>query len=365
MDGLFILFVLFICGWTVFLGVLASHALASVRRIPVRKHLADHVLDRWIGDGQVDRLKLGEDAVDGFGQRFADDKQADDPAVDGFDFTVIPRLEGLLLRVGGQLDLDLAERGEGLDDVVKTAVVHHAAVVDDDDPVTQRGDVSHVVAGEQDGGAVVAVVAAEEAADGGLGVDVQAERRLVEEQHLRPVQQRRDQFALHPLAQREFADRAVELGVEAEHPGQFVDAAFGLVVGHVVDRGVDVQRVHRGQVPHELLLLAHDQRDLPQEVGLAVERGVANDFGPAAAGMDQPGEHLERGGLARAVRAEEPDDFAGADLEARLLDGFDVVVLAIKKVPHGAAQPRLFVRDAISLGELIRNDDGHGRDSNP
>ena len=53
-------------------------------------------------------------------------------------------------------------------------------------------------------------VGGEEAADRLLGRDVEPERRLVEEQDRRTVQQGRGQLALHPLAERQLAHGFLE-----------------------------------------------------------------------------------------------------------------------------------------------------------
>ena len=50
----------------------------------------------------------------------------------------------------------------------------------------------------------------------------------------------------------------------------------------------------------------------------------------AAGGIEQAGEHLERGGFARAVRAEEADEFAGFDLEADVVHRDGLFVLAFE-----------------------------------
>ena len=61
------------------------------------------------------------------------------------------------------------------------------------------------------------------AAHGLLAHHVQPDGRLVEEEHLRPVQQRDGQLAAHPLAERELAHRSVQERVQlqlAAQPGQ-------------------------------------------------------------------------------------------------------------------------------------------------
>ena len=45
-----------------------------------------------------------------------------------------------------------------------------------------------------------------------------------------------------------------------------------------------------------------------------------------ASGLMQALEHLDRRGLARAVRPEQPEDLAAPDLEADAVDGLDVAV---------------------------------------
>ena len=87
------------------------------------------------------------------------------------------------------------------------AVEQDPAVVDDDHPLAEGLDVGHVVARQQDRRAEAAVVLGDERPDPLLHRDVEAERRLVEEQDLRAVEQRADELHLHPLAERQVADR--------------------------------------------------------------------------------------------------------------------------------------------------------------
>ena len=59
--------------------------------------------------------------------------------------------------------------------------------------------------------------------------------------------------------------------------------------------------------------------------GDAVE-GLAVEEDAAAAGLEEPGEGAQGGGLAGAVGADEGDDLAGFDGEGDALDGFDLAV---------------------------------------
>ena len=87
--------------------------------------------------------------------------------------------------------------------------------------------------------------------------------------------------------------------------------------------------------------------------------------------MEQAGEHLEGGGLARAVGAEEADQFAFLNGEADLIDGEGLFVAAMEEAAHSAAKARLLFVRAKSLGQTVDFDQGHfdagpaRRDSGP
>ena len=95
----------------------------------------------------------------------------------------------------------------------------------------QRLDVGHVVAGQQDRRPVARGVGGDEGADAALGGDVEPERRLVQEEHPRPVQQRAGDLALHPLAEREVADRLAQQLPEVEQLDQLVERRPGTRAG--------------------------------------------------------------------------------------------------------------------------------------
>ena len=63
----------------------------------------------------------------------------------------------------------------------------------------------------------------------------------------------------------------------------------------------------------------------------------------AGGGIEQAGEHLERGGLARAVGPQETDHLARLDGERDLVHGFDGAVGAVEQAPDGGLQPGLAV----------------------
>ena len=113
-----------------------------------------------------------------------------------------------------------------------------------------------------------------------LGDHVEADRRLVEKQHLGRVQQGGDQLHLHPLAERQFAHRLPQQRADLEQFDQFVARAVETGRLDAIDLLVQAKRLLGGQVPPQLVLLPHDQRE-PAAIGvLALPRDVAHARGP-------------------------------------------------------------------------------------
>ncbi len=79
----------------------------------------------------------------------------------------------------------------------------------------QRLDIVHVVGREQDGDVPFAIETLHEIPNGKLRRRVEADRRLVEEQDRRIVQQGRRELGAHALAERELADAAGPAAVRA------------------------------------------------------------------------------------------------------------------------------------------------------
>ena len=147
--------------------------------------------------------------------------------------------------------------------------------MDDDHAPAERHDVRHVVARQQHRRLVAAVVLGDERADPLLHRHVEADRRLVEEEHLRPVQERADDLDLHPLAEREVAHRLADEVADVEQLDQLVAQGREVRARDPVDRAVELERVERGQVPLQLVAVAHHERDPAQELALALRGDVA------------------------------------------------------------------------------------------
>jgi hypothetical protein len=151
-----------------------------------------------------------------------------------------------------------------------------------------------------------------------LAREVQPDGRLVEHEQLGPVQQRRRHLAAHALAQRELPHRR---GEELGHVEQLDALVQAVGVGHPVDGAVQREALAQRQVPPELAALPEDDADaLGQRAPLAHRVEPAHP-GPARRRHEHAGEHLDRGGLARPVRAEEADRLARRDRQRHALDG--------------------------------------------
>ena len=100
-------------------------------------------------------------------------------------------------------------------------------MVDDRDPLAQLVGLGHVVGREQDrpAGRRRAFQSSDELADGAGGGDVEAERRLVEEQDPRVVEQAAGEVHLLALAGGQRADALQALLVQADRLDQLVDPA--------------------------------------------------------------------------------------------------------------------------------------------
>src|SRR5262245_46600977 len=80
----------------------------------------------------------------------------------------------------------------------------------------------------------------------------------------------------------------------------------------------------------------------------------------AAGGIEQSAQHLEHGGLAGTVGAEESDEFTFIDAEAHAVDSAHFFILPPEETADGTREARSFPVRPIDLCELARLDGGHG-----
>jgi hypothetical protein len=189
-------------------------------------------------------------------------------------------------------------------------VVHHPAVVDHHEAWAEPFDVGQIVGGQHQGGVPGAAQFGEETPHRLPADHVESDRRLVQEEHLRTVQQGGGQLAAHPLAERELTDRDVEEGVQVEQVPTAAQPG-GVVAGrHPVDVPQQLERVAQGQVPPELGALPEHHADAEGQPGPAGDRLQTADADPPGGRGEHAGEHLQRGGLAGPVRADVAEHLA-------------------------------------------------------
>ena len=109
-----------------------------------------------------------------------------------------------------------------------------------------------------------------------------------------------------------------------------------------IDLLMEAERLGGGQVPPELVLLAHHQGEAAAIGVVALPGDVAQHAGLAGGGVDHAGEQLERGGFAGAVGAEEGDELALLDVEIDAADGLDFAILAVEQPRNAARRPSFF-----------------------
>lgn len=117
-----------------------------------------------------------------------------------------------------------------------------------------------------------------------------------------------------------------------------------------------------GQIPPELVFLAHDQRESSAVFHIAQPGGEAHDGCRAARGVDYAREEFQGGCFPSAVGAEESDEFAGFDAKRNPADGIDRFVFTVKKPANGFPEPLLFLVDAVGFCELVDFNDTHASD---
>ena len=174
-----------------------------------------------------------------------------------------------------------------------------------------------VVRGQQHRRAPLGVHLAQELPHLRLGDHVEPDGRLVEVQHLGVVQQRRRDVAAHPLAEGELPHRHVQQVAQVQ---QFDAAVEVLAVTARPGSGTSgapagTSRIS-GRSHHRVVRCPKTTPIRLREPRALARRVDAGDPQPAAAGGEDAGQHLDRGGLAGAVRADVADHLAARHPEA-------------------------------------------------
>jgi len=193
------------------------------------------------------------------------------------------------------------------------SVGHDAASVDDRNAIALLSLVQ-VVGGEEQrracGGPNLAQVGPRLRARMRIGPD----RRLVEEQHARAVQQTAGdlQPALHPPGER--TDHAVAPVIELDELQHGVDSPRQARPVQRVEIGVEAQVLQRGELGVERRLLEH-QPDVAADRRRGRHRVESGHLDPTRSGVGERAEHGDRRGLSGSVGPQEAEDLTLTDRE--------------------------------------------------
>ena len=201
-------------------------------------------------------------------------------------------------------------------------------MVDHEQPVAEPLDVAEVVRRQEHRHAALTVDLDEEVAHALLRHDVEADRRLVEEEQLRLVQHRRRQLAADALSERELAYRRLQERVEIEYLAKALETRAIAPGRHAVDMAQELERVDQRQVPPQLHALSEHRADAFRELDPPARRLEPCHRDSTGRGHEDAGQHLDRGRLAGAIRAEVAEQLAALDAERDVLDRIDDNALA-------------------------------------
>ena len=321
----------------------------------------DDGLDLGLLDLQVRDVEPVDDLLDGRGRRrlAAVDIEAVAVEPDLADRMPVP---GELRGVRSALDVE-DNRRHGKDPVaqlVERPVEEETPVVDDDHAPAERLDVGEVVGREQHGRAVAAVDVLEELPHVGLRDDVQSDRRLVEEEQGRPVQERGREVAAHALSERQLAHGLVEVRVQAEDAVEESHALAILGLAEAVDLLEKAERLDDGDVPPELGALPEhdpDRGDVARPVAVRDE-SVADDL--ARGRRQDPGQHLDRRRFPRAVGADVADHLPRGDRERHVGDRGHLGRFPAHEGLQRGRESLLAAIRAEDLGQAVDANDGLG-----
>ena len=223
-----------------------------------------------------------------------------------------------LHQVAGADEAGGEDRGRVLVDVLGRAALLDHAVVHDRDPVAHAQRLVLVVGDEQEGDPDLALDRLQLDLHRPAQLEVEGRERLVEQQHLRPVDQRAGERDALSLAAGELG-RPV-LGARAELH-QLEHLADALVDAGAVD--ALAAQAERDVAAHVEVLEERVALEDGVDVAL-VRRGagdvVAADLHGAGGGVVEAGDHPQRGGLAAARRAQQREELAGRDVEVDVVD---------------------------------------------
>ncbi len=274
-------------------------------------HADEHVFER---EASFARLKhadpgvlkpLAVDALAGFGVIFGDDVQAvakerHAPALG----IVLQQVHRALRLIDDEFEQMTALTGF---DSGGAAFGHQFARDHEAQAIALFG-FFQIVSGDENRGAGVGE-AVDHGPEGAAGERIDAGGRFVEEQHAWFVQDRRAEGNALLPALRQAAGQLVFFALQTRERKDPALLLFALLFRNAVDSGEKVQVFLDGHVVIERKLLRH-VADLFPDFGRAESTGLPGQLHASAGLRQQSAEHLDGGGFAGSVRAQQTVDFA-------------------------------------------------------
>src|ERR1700745_706059 len=233
-------------------------------------------------------------------------------------------------------------------------------MVDDHDAAAQLLDIVEVVRGKQNRGVKFSIDSAQEMADVILRHDVQANRRLVEKQQRRIMQQRGIQVATHALAKRKLAHRRVQVIVDPQNFVEALHPRVEIALWHVVNPSQQLERFNHRNVPPELRPLAEHDADRFHVLPALPEGNVPVDANFAARRHENPSKHFDGGRFTGAVRADVAHHFSALDRETNTIDGRYGAIVSNEKILNRAPNTLPPPKRAEVLAEVMHVNKGVG-----
>ncbi len=144
------------------------------------------------------------------------------------------------------------------------------------------------------------------------------------------MEQGSDELHLHPLAERQLADRLVEQPADIEQIDEFIHGLAELFRLDAIDLLVQAKRLSGGQIPPQLILLSHDEGEATPIGVIALPRHEAQNACFAGGGIDYTREEFERRGFSGTIGTEKGDELAHFDFEIDAANGLHLFVFAMK-----------------------------------
>ncbi len=192
-------------------------------------------------------------------------------------------------------------------------------VVDDGHAVREEVGLLHIVRGQKDG-PPLALELQDELAEVPRGLRVEAGRGLIEDEHLRVVQEGAGEGDAPLHAGGIFLDRLVGPLGQLEPLEETVYLLGQAWSGQAVEGPEVLQVLATGEFPVDAPLTRQDRPDAGEDPGGLFLDVEALDEDPPRGRPEQRGEHLDGRRLAGPVRAQQAEDLALGDGEADTVD---------------------------------------------